>query len=129
MFALKASEYSFTTVSLQPHWCFVLQPEGEDPATTLTLGETLWVMRSNYGASDADILRSLQQFSRHPSVTIGTGSEQAAEFLRLWAAGLDPEDAAHIAFVADAAAFVTFDKDLSKRAKKAGSTVPVELAR
>ena len=91
--------------------------------------ETLWVMRSNYGASDADILRSLQQLSRHPSITIGTDSEQAAEFLRLWAAGLDPEDAAHVAFVGETDAFVTFDKDFSKRAKKAGSTVPVELAR
>ncbi len=91
------------------------------------LVETLWVLASCYGASREQLVSSIELLAKHPRITIGEDT-QGAEFLRLWRGGLDAEDAAHLAFAGDAAAFVTFDRDLVKRAKKLGSTIPAELA-
>ncbi len=99
--------------------------------TPTVLLELLWVLRSLGGLQTADLQEIVRTLAARSNITIGTpgAPEACQEFLRLWAAGLDPEDAAHVAFVGDVDAFVTFDKDFSKRAKKAGSTMPVELAR
>lgn len=88
--------------------------------------ETLWVLRSRYGATDEALLDSMTTLARFAGVSIGT-PEQSAEFFRLWQGGLDPQDAAHLAFVDEVDAFVTFDRSLVKRAKKLGSAVAAEL--
>jgi predicted nucleic-acid-binding protein len=82
--------------------------------------ETLWVLESRYGASDDVLLDTVAALVRFPSLTVGA-PEQVAEFFRLWRGGLDPQDAAHLAFVGDVDAFFTFDRALVKRAKRLGS--------
>lgn len=94
------------------------------PPTVLL--ETLWVLESRYGATDEVLLDTVTALARSPSITIGH-PEQSAEFFRLWRGGLDPQDAAHLAFVVDVEAFVSFDRDLVKRARKLGSTIAAEL--
>jgi predicted nucleic acid-binding protein len=89
--------------------------------------ETLWVLRSCYGATGDALAATVGLLARLPAVTIGT-PEQCAEFFRLWRGGLDPEDAVHLAFAGDVDAFVTSDRALVKRAKKLGSATPVALA-
>jgi predicted nucleic-acid-binding protein len=84
--------------------------------------ETLWVLESRYGATGAVLLDTVSALARFAGVTIGR-PEQSAEFFRLWQGGLDPQDAAHLAFVEEVDAFVTFDRALVKRAKKLASAV------
>ena len=89
--------------------------------------ELIWVLRSLGGLSDHEIQDSLQTLAAKPNLTLGS-PEGCAQFLHLWQSGLDAEDAAHLAFVGDVDAFVTFDRTLAKRANKAKTTVTVELA-
>jgi predicted nucleic-acid-binding protein len=89
--------------------------------------ETLWVLESRYGANKDVLLETVAALAGFAGVTIGQ-PDQAAEFFRLWRGGLDPQDAAHLAFVDEVDAFVTFDRGLVKRAKKVGSAVAAELA-
>jgi predicted nucleic-acid-binding protein len=103
-----------------------LLSSGDVVIAPTVLLETLWVLASRYGATDEVLLDTMTALARCVGVTIGRG-EQAAEFFRLWRGGLDPEDAAHLAFVDEVDAFVTFDRALVKRAKKLGSTVAAEL--
>lgn len=90
--------------------------------------EVVWVLRSAYGATDAQIRAGLHKLVCIPKVVM-VAPEQGAAFLRLWEGGLSAEDAAHLAFAGDVERFVTFDRDLVKRAKKLDSTVAAELAR
>jgi len=105
-----------------------LLQQGDVLVTPTVLLEVMWVLESRYAVSDTELHSTMQDLARFPAITIGT-HEQAAEFFRLWEAGLDKQDAAHLAFAGEVEAFVTFDKGFSKRAKKAGSMVAVELAR
>jgi predicted nucleic-acid-binding protein len=100
---------------------------GDVVISPTVLLETLWVLESRYGASDDVLLDTVAALARLSAVTIGR-PEQCAEFFRLWRGGLDPQDAAHLAFVDEVDAFVTFDRDLVKRARKLGSTVAAELS-
>jgi predicted nucleic-acid-binding protein len=88
--------------------------------------ETLCVLESPYGASDDVLLETVAALARFSSVAIGR-PEQAAGVFRPWRGGLDPQDAAHLAFVDDIDAFVTFDRALVKRAKELGSTLAAEV--
>jgi predicted nucleic-acid-binding protein len=103
--------------------------ESEDVVISPTvLLETLWVLESRYGATDEVLLDCVSALARFATVTIGR-PEQSAEFFRLWQGGLAPQDAAHLAFVEEVDAFVTFDRALVKRATKLGSTIAAELPR
>ncbi len=95
--------------------------------TSTVLLEFIWVLQSNGKLSREEVSLAIQRLSSIPTLTIVSG-EACAEFLRLWAAGLEAEDAAHLAFVGDVDAFVTFDRAFAKRANKAKATVTVELA-
>jgi predicted nucleic-acid-binding protein len=101
---------------------------GDVVISPTVLLETLWVLESRYGASDDVLLDTVAALARLSSVAIGR-PKQAAEFFRLWRGGLDPQDAAHLAFVDDVDAFVTFDRALVKRAKELGSTIVAERPR
>jgi predicted nucleic-acid-binding protein len=98
---------------------------GEVLLSPTVLLETIWVLESRYGASDATLHETMAALVRHPHVVLGT-PEQAAEFFRLWRGGLEPEDAVHLAFAGDVQAFVTFDRALVRRAKKLSSVVVAE---
>ena len=104
----------------------VLLQEGDVVITPTVLLEVMWVLESRYGASEGELRSALEHLARHPAVSIGA-PEQAAEFFRLWDAGLDAQDAAHLAFVGEVEAFVTFDKPFAKRAAKAKSLTPVRV--
>lgn len=94
--------------------------------TATVVLELIWVLRSIASLTDDEIRDALRVIAASPAVTVVAPSA-CDEFLRLWAGGLDAEDAAHLAFAGDVNTFVTFDRPLVKRAKKLGSTVLAEL--
>ena len=98
--------------------------------TPTVILELVWVLRSLGGLNNADLHEIVRTLAGRPNITVGTpgAPEACEEFLRLWAAGLGVEDAAHVAFAGDVGAFVTFDKDFAKRAAKAKSLTPVRVA-
>ena len=99
---------------------------GEVLVTATVVLELIWVLRSIASLTDDEIRDAIRVIAAWPSVTV-VSPTSCDEFLRLWAGGLDAEDAAHLAFVEGVAAFVTFDRALAKRAKKLGSPVAAEL--
>ena len=79
--------------------------------------ETAWVLRHAYGLDDATIGRTLSTLAGIPSVEI----ESRGDVLRAlaWhARGMDIADALHLASSGSASAFVSFDRPLSKVARK-----------
>lgn len=99
---------------------------GEVLVTATVVLELIWVLRSIASLTDDEIRHAIRIIAAWPSVTV-VSPTSCDEFLRLWAGGLDAEDAAHLAFLHEADAFVTFDRALVKRAKKLGSTIAAEL--
>lgn len=91
------------------------------PKTVLV--ETEWVLRSAYGADVASIRAGFDALLAVATVEVEdrAGVERALEW---YAAGLDFADALHLASSARAKAFATFDRDLAKRAARAGATPP-----
>ena len=96
--------------------------------TATVVLELIWVLRSIASLTDDEIRDAIRVIAAWPSVTV-VSSSACDEFLHLWAGGLDAEDAAHLAFVDEVKAFVTFDHALVKRAKKLGSIVVAERPR
>jgi predicted nucleic-acid-binding protein len=85
-----------------------------------------WVMRGFYDRPRAEIAQVLRSLVSIEHVSIeDRGAVLAA--LDGFAQGLDFADALHLARSSRAAAFVTFDRRLAKRAKSLSVTPPVEL--
>lgn len=83
--------------------------------------ETEWVLRGAAGLRRERVHEALLAFAGLPTVSIEQ-PECAAKALALLAAGMDFADALHacVAEHAGCEAFVTFDRRLTARAKKAG---------
>ena len=82
--------------------------------------ETEWVLRSAYKRSPDQIVNALRAFLRLPHVFIG--KRQAALDALAWTeAGMEFADALHLAGAADVEAFLSFDRDLAKQARKLGA--------
>jgi predicted nucleic acid-binding protein len=103
-----------------------LSADGAFISATVLL-ELFWVLRSIGELSEDEILSTVETLASRPNLTI-VSPESSVEFIRLWRGGLEAEDAAHLAFAGDVAGFVTFDRQLVKRAKKLRSHLPVEIA-
>jgi predicted nucleic-acid-binding protein len=85
-----------------------------------------WVMRGFYALRLRDISRVLRALAGIEHVTVeDRGAVLTA--LDAYDRELDFADALHIAHSASAAAFVTFDRRLAKRAGRLGATPPIEL--
>ena len=95
--------------------------ETRDVWVSLTvLLETEWVLRSLYRRSPRDIVGTLRAFLRLPNVFVENQDAALAAFG--WVeAGMEFADALHLARAVDAEAFVSFDRDLAKAAKKLGA--------
>ena len=85
-----------------------------------------WVMRGFYAFARPDVARAMRYLVSIEHVSIeDRGAVLAA--LDGFARGLDFADALHLARSSRAAAFLTFDRRLAKRAKSLSVTPPVEL--
>jgi predicted nucleic acid-binding protein len=81
--------------------------------------ETDWVLRSTYGYPRQRSVAALQAFCGLPTVA----TDQSAIVVRafeLAAEGMDFADSLHLAAAAQHEAFVSFDDDLAKIAKRVG---------
>ena len=85
-----------------------------------------WVMRGFYAFARPDVAHAMRSLISIEHVSIeDRGAVIAA--LDGFAQGLDFADALHLARSSRAAAFLTFDRRLAKRAKILSGTPPVEL--
>jgi len=96
----------------------VLSPAAPVAIASTVLLETIWVLQSRYSVSRADIIAACRKLAGSPSFFIGEPGA-VAELLRLWDAGLELEDALHLAFAGEAEALLTFDQEFVRRARKA----------
>jgi predicted nucleic-acid-binding protein len=85
-----------------------------------------WVMRGFYALPRAEITRVLGALASIEHVSIEDRNAVLAA-IDGFAQGLDFADALHLARSSRAAAFLTFDRRLAKRAKDLSITPPVEL--
>ena len=98
--------------------------EAEDvllPKTVLL--ETEWVLRYSYGLARPNILGALRGLLGLARVTV-EDSASVARALKWYERGLDLADALHLASSRPARSFVTFDRNLVRRAK-AIAEIPV----
>jgi predicted nucleic acid-binding protein len=94
--------------------------------TTTVLIETAQVLKS-LGISKMAVIASLEALMTLPSLVIHPAIDAAAALVAM-RSGLDVADAIHVYAAAErSSAFVTSDRDLVKRAKKARSSLRVEL--
>jgi predicted nucleic-acid-binding protein len=93
-------------------------------STTVVL-ETERVLRAGYGFASANLGAGLRALGGLPGVTFEEPGK-VAQALDWLGAGMDFADALHLAKAADCTAFMTFDRQLARRARALG-TVPVEV--
>jgi predicted nucleic-acid-binding protein len=87
--------------------------------------ETEWVLRSRYRLSRGQVLAALRGLTTLPKVEV-EDADRVARALDWFEAGLDFADAMHLAATAEEETFVTFDRDLIRRAAgRGGLAVPV----
>lgn len=86
--------------------------------------ETEWVLRAAYGLHPADVCEAFRRLCGLGNVTV-SDANRLAQIITWHEAGLAFADAFHVATSRGAAAFVTFDAALVKRAKKI-TDLPVE---
>jgi predicted nucleic-acid-binding protein len=89
--------------------------------------ECEWVLRSVYGFARSQVVGALEAFCGTPGVSVGDAAAVERAF-RLAERGLDFADALHLAQARECEAFITFDKQLAKRAGDLPG-VAVRLAR
>lgn len=94
---------------------------------TVTL-ELEWVLRSLYAAPRDKIALALESLAGLPNLRFERENDILSA-LDLYRAGFDFADALHHAGATGCESFVTFDRDLAKRAKRRSLAPPVELAR
>lgn len=92
-------------------------------AATVLL-EAEWVLRSAYGFEPVRIAGSFRALAGLPTVAVEEPARlaQALDWMR---EGMDFADALHLAKAEGCTAFLSFDRDLAKRAKTSGA-MPVE---
>ena len=93
-------------------------------ATTVLL-ETAWVLGSTYRYSRTAVADALSLFVGLPSVRLEE-PDRVARALSALRQGMDFADALHLAGTESCDAFVTFDRSLSRSAKRMGA-LPVRL--
>ncbi|HLW90042.1 MAG TPA: type II toxin-antitoxin system VapC family toxin [Roseiarcus sp.] len=87
---------------------------------TTTLLEAEWVLRRAVGYATADTLAALKAFVGLDNVTLEDEALVAQAFD--WAErGMDFADALHLAKTADCEAFISFDRNLAKAARRFGA--------
>jgi predicted nucleic-acid-binding protein len=94
--------------------------------TITVILEFEWVMRGFYGLARADITQVLSALLGIEHITI-EDREAVNAALDLFGAGMDLADALHLVRSGSAAAFVTFDRRLARRAKALGTSPAVEV--
>ncbi len=88
--------------------------------------ELEWVLRGFYALARRDIVKALRALTGIEHVTIEDRDSVLAA-LPAFEAGLDFADALHVSRSARASAFVTFDRQLARRAKALALTPAVDL--
>jgi predicted nucleic-acid-binding protein len=88
--------------------------------------ELVWVLESN-DCSPAEIAHALAMLLDLPNFRLSQADALPAA-LGTYAQGMDFADALHLGLVSGADALLTFDKAFAKRARGAGSLVPVQVA-
>ncbi len=88
--------------------------------------ELEWVMRGFYALPTGDVARVLRALTSLEHVTI-EDRDAVLRALDAFDQGLDFADALHLARSGRAAAFVTFDQRLFRRARKVALSPPVQL--
>lgn len=102
---------------------------GERVWVSLTvLLEFEWVMRGFYALPRADVFRVLRALAGMASVQLEARDEVLAAVAAAESHKLDFADALHVARSGRCTGFVSFDKQLMKRAARAGLPVAVEPA-
>ena len=81
--------------------------------------ETEWVLRALYRFRAEEVGRALQRLAGLPNVQL-EGAAAVARALEWQVQGLDFADALHLASRGGAEAFVSFDRDLVRQARRAG---------
>ena len=85
------------------------------------LMETAWVLRKAYGVEDDAIRRALSQLLGLKQVSVEDEAVVTVAF-QLAGQGLDFADALHLSSRPPGAHFVTFDRAMVRRAKRAGQS-------
>lgn len=101
-----------------------LMQRGEILVTSTVVLETEWVLRSVYNLGPQEILGGLTRLFGLENVETENPAG-IAKALSGYAKGMDFADAMHLAQSAGATSFATFDKSLSRTAKRIGGFVPV----
>ncbi len=101
---------------------------GEVFVTVTVLLELEWVFRGFYELPRTAIVRTLKALCGLPNVEVEDRSA-VLDALDAHARGLDLADALHLARSSRCAAFVTFDRDLTRKAARLKSVPPVEAVR
>lgn len=111
-------------IKQRPSAVAALSARGSVSVTVLL--EFEWLMRGFYDLGRSEIARVLRALAgiEHISIEDRRNVQNAIE---AFDGGLDFADALHLARASRAAAFVTFDRNLAKRASALSSTPPVEL--
>lgn len=86
--------------------------------------ELEWVLRSTYRLPRQTILAILRGFTTLPAAEV-EDADQVDQALDWFEAGLDFADAMHLAAAVEGETFLTFDRDLIRRAARLGIAVPV----
>lgn len=84
--------------------------------TTVFL-ETEWVLRSVYGFTPVEVATALTDFAGLPNVTLEDGA-LIAKALGWTSRGMEFADALHLAKAHESKAFVSFDRQLARVAKR-----------
>jgi predicted nucleic-acid-binding protein len=84
--------------------------------------ETEWVLRDAYEFPRGDVLSAFEGLFGLPNVSV-TDPQAMRKAITLAESGLDFAEAIHLAQAAGTETFVTFDKDLVKRASRNGVSV------
>lgn len=92
--------------------------------TTVVL-ETEWVLRAGYGFAPAEIAKGLRGLFGLPAIKLEEPVEVGLA-LDWMAAGMDFADALHVARSGHCSSFLSFDRNLVKRAK-AVTSIQVEM--
>lgn len=93
--------------------------------TTVFL-EVEWVLRGLYRYDRAQVRDAFAELLALPSLFV-PDEALVLRALEWHAAGMDFADALHLAGAADCEAFVTFDRDLARRAAAGPDAIPVRL--
>jgi predicted nucleic-acid-binding protein len=89
--------------------------------STTVLLESAWVLEGAYRFPRAQVVAALRAIAGLPGVTLNDAASMNTALN--WAnEGMDFADAMHLALTTECDAFVTFDRDLTKLAKRLGAS-------